>query len=369
MANCFVCNNSLKTWEKRYSISEMGKYGILIPYGMTSKDRICHSCYSNNQTKITDDPSIQVGGIEVFDKILTQDEIKQIYERGPPKINTDGSQIIFHKDKNNEISRIDHLIQNTDILIELSRLLEMKFLQGENFYHPVVSVIREIDSYHVQKNEQQKILQISKIERWVKLLQTIESYDKKLLDGFRKTIQEATTEEFFGVIFEIGITSRLINEKVNFRKTESPDFTLSTDKTELFIECTSTHEIQKIKDIKKPIKKIRFAITAKSKKAYCHNKTALFMDITNLYFQNAHTEKNDFDKDNLKKYVKKYLQKSNFGNVTLFSYILDTEKNIQFHNFIRVDNTNIDSSLKNFLDKMYPVGNISINKPMFPSQP
>jgi len=111
----------LKSKDKRYSISEIGKYGILIPSEMTSNDRLCTTCYSRGQ----------------------------------------------------QIESVNHVVRNTPILLELSRLMNMDFLDWKHICHPVLDIIRVIIFHNNQNNELKKIIQISKIERWVEFLQVL----------------------------------------------------------------------------------------------------------------------------------------------------------------------------------------------------
>lgn len=51
MNTCFLCKNGFKSSERRYSLVDLGKVGIIIPEKMIEKDRICQMCYSNEVNK------------------------------------------------------------------------------------------------------------------------------------------------------------------------------------------------------------------------------------------------------------------------------------------------------------------------------
>lgn len=107
---CYICKNPFKNSERNYTLSDLGKSGIIIPQGMTSKDRVCHACYfteDNKRVKVTQDPSIQIRGLEIHDKALTPEEIKEMFERGPPNIDDRQPHIISHKDEDEGYLWID----------------------------------------------------------------------------------------------------------------------------------------------------------------------------------------------------------------------------------------------------------------------
>lgn len=57
----------------------------------------------------------------------------------------------------------------------------------------------------------------------------------------------------------------------------------------------------------------------------------------------------------MKEYVSNILKNVNFGSVLIFVYILNKELRRYELNYIRVDNKNIDPTLRMFLDDCYPI--------------
>jgi hypothetical protein len=89
----------------------------------------------------------------------------------------------------------------------------------------------------------------------------------------------------YGDIFELYINWTLVQKKLNFTKRERPDFSLSHNSKEIFIECTSTHcDFHKIPAEKDIYKKLKSKIREKVIEEYMNLSTVIFIDITNLYY-------------------------------------------------------------------------------------
>ena len=73
-------------------------------------------------------------------------------------------------------------------------------------------------------------------------------------------------------------------------------------------------------------------------------------------------------RDEIREYVKDAMKLIKFGNVTLFTYILNKELNRFESVYIRVDNGNIDETFLNFLNEHYPVGEHTVNQFAIPSE-
>ena len=57
----------------------------------------------------------------------------------------------------------------------------------------------------------------------------------------------------------------------------------------------------------------------------------------------------------MKEYVSGILENVSFGSVIIFVYILNRELRRYELNYIRVDNKNIDTTLRMFLNDCYPI--------------
>jgi len=237
------------------------------------------------------------------------------------------------------------------IVVKLSELLGKRFIREEDFKSPIGRALAGVMNYHNSGRYEERDYELARLLMLVKHLEEIKKYDVNLLNELRSKINRDDAN-YFGFRFEVAIASSLIRKKVKFIKTESPDYKISHNGKEIYIETTSTHITKpSLKDLKH---KIKAAIRKKSKKNYCQPNTALFIDITNIYFHNL-LRKQLIQSKELKNYVKDILKKAKFGSVVMFAYILNKKLNRFELNYIRVDSEAIDPILRDFLDKYYPI--------------
>jgi hypothetical protein len=178
----------------------------------------------------------------------------------------------------------------------------------------------------------------------------------------KQLLNSLNENEYYGSRFEISITASLIRKGLDFKKTESPDFTINTE-SKIFIECTSSHiTVSKTGDIEYKIKE---AIDAKAHKKYCTPKTALFVDATNLYYNNLLNEIG-LGKEDFYNYAKKVLKETEFGSVVLFCYLQNFELMRYEQNYVRVDNSKIHKALHDFLNCYYPFGDKHVSTHRIP---
>src|SRR5579864_6741410 len=91
MTKCFLCQTRLSNSDKTFSRFNLGQEGIVIPAKMKSNDIICNSCYQKEKAKyhksqmhVGGGAGLEVRGVEFHNKALSPEEIKAMYERGPP---------------------------------------------------------------------------------------------------------------------------------------------------------------------------------------------------------------------------------------------------------------------------------------------
>ena len=110
MKICFLCKRQLSKLDTYYDISKLLKARIAIPTGMKKNDVACEECYLKltNEYKPqrssdinTNEAGIEVRGVELHDKALTPEEIKAMYERGPPGVPDSTTHFISHNDEKN----------------------------------------------------------------------------------------------------------------------------------------------------------------------------------------------------------------------------------------------------------------------------
>lgn len=195
-------------------------------------------------------------------------------------------------------------------------------------------------------------------------LMILKTYKPDAYNKYIKLIRICSYDQYFGYRFEVEIATTLTHRKIEYRVSESPDFEIS-QRPYIGIECTSRH-LNQDKSFEQTLKSIKNCIDEKSKKKYNNNGTALFVDITNLLSSHWNIiEKGNEESINT---IKSYLSNSDFGNLTLFWFILYLPENQIFNSksklkydcmYRRIDNENIDSRLKEFLDKTWSFGEVN----------
>jgi hypothetical protein len=261
------------------------------------------------------------------------------------------------------IDKMDNWIINYRIFVEeLNRMLGLHFKWDKAEYQsgdektPVGASIIMAGIFHAKRDYKQRNNEIAKLGSLVNELQLIEKYNKNILNNFKKMLLDSQNSlgSYFGARMEIHIAASLIDKRVSFIKTESPDFIL--DEYGIYIECTSSHRSNN--STAHLIAKIRSAVTQKSKKAYCNQSTVLCVDVTNISATTVKDE-NEFlsSRDRLKETVIQIIRDTNsdYGSILLFLYFVDLESKLHIPYF-RIDSDKIDPTLKEFLDKYYSIG-------------
>ncbi|HIH72410.1 hypothetical protein GBV73_09610 [Thermococcus sp. 101 C5] len=249
------------------------------------------------------------------------------------------------------------LLNYGNIVVELSRLLNTRFITKEDFEKPIGRALKDIFYYHNSGVYSFRDYELARLTMLVKHLQHIERYDPTLLQKFREKINTSDSD-YYGFRFEVAVASSLIRKGLQFTTPDPPDFKVVYNQEEIFIECTSRH-ISPDKDLN-IIQEIKRAVNRKSKRRYDVPRCALFIDITNLYYL-AHLKNQTDQLKLIRKSIKELLEKeSNFGSVLLFVYLVNKAKSRFELNYIRIDNKKIDRVLKDFLDKFYPTGKYEV---------
>ena len=247
------------------------------------------------------------------------------------------------------------LLNYGNIVVELSRLLNTKFITIEDFEKPIGRALKDIFYYHNAGLCSFRDYELARLKKLVKHLQHIERHDPILLQKFREKIN-VSDSDYYGFRFEVAIASSLIKKDIQFTHPDPPDFKVTYNGSTICIECASRHVSQdgyhKPLDIVLEIKRV---INRKSRRRYDIPKCALFIDITNLYYL-AHLKGQINQLGTVKEFIREILEKeSNFGSILLFIYIMNKAENRFEFNYIRIDNKKINQTLKSFLDTFYPM--------------
>jgi len=248
---------------------------------------------------------------------------------------------------------------------EFCRILGMTFQEVTSETHPLGQAIRAMLNYTNLGQLEQRNLQQVRLQSLLQDLQIIERYNTDILDQFTTKLRHITSENYFGERLEIRTTAVLINKKVIFKKNEAPDFVIDGKYSDSFVECGSIHLYRQALKNKDPLNKLAYVIRKKSKKIYCNHKTALFIDFTNIH---SNTAESTMTKEDLVNYVHENLKSSNYGSVLLFAYRLELNTNRYYSAYIRIDNNGIDHNLLNFLNDVFPLGNLTIDTSLIPEQ-
>jgi hypothetical protein len=111
MKVCFACKKELDDSDTYLNAFKLDKEGIAIPIGMKDKDVICNECFVKEKSLYKAPGTLYVNPnvkqFEIHDKVLTPEEISEIYKRGPPKVDDGSPHLISHRDERDGYLWID----------------------------------------------------------------------------------------------------------------------------------------------------------------------------------------------------------------------------------------------------------------------
>lgn len=191
-------------------------------------------------------------------------------------------------------------------------------------------------------------------------LEILKQNRSKYLRRFFKRLHRCDLDTYYGFRFEIQIAAKLVEMNINFEMPKKrPDFIIDFKNQNIKIECSSRHlnNVKSKSDIRKGFKTV---ITKKSEYDFVDNNTALFMDSSNLSFNNP--DLFSIDHESTVKFLQTELNHTGFGNLTTFDWILNTEDERYESVYNRIDNKNISSVLSEFLDMIWSKGHYKLGK-------
>ena len=246
---------------------------------------------------------------------------------------------------------MDFLMKYIAIVSNLSYLFGYKFVPTRPDNSTFVgTLLIQILNYNNEGDYRSRDFELNRLAFLVQHLQSIKTFNIKLFKYYISELKKQDrNDSYLGLRFELSIASSFIEKRINFFKQESPDFVVNDI---LGIECSSIR-IRKQSNKTNFDYKISSLIRKKGLAGYENNLTALFVDFTNvLYSLMAKGVK--VDTDEIRAYTKNSLGTSQFGSVLLFA-LVHTKDTLE-QNYIRIDNSTINLSLKEFLDSQYPLG-------------
>lgn len=205
----------------------------------------------------------------------------------------------------------------------LNHVLGSTFVTGKDgFSGPIGQMIRQVLSYHRSGERYARDWEAFRIGLLAMELHELRSTRPEVVAGLRRAIRRATLNEYFGVRFEVEIAFLLHRGNVTFTKSESPDFEITLADGELiFLECCSTNVGRPKENL---TYKITSALTRKSKKPYANEKTALFIDFTNILHNSIRTP-TPIDHQDLQRELSHAASQSPFGAVAAFALVNDLD--------------------------------------------
>jgi len=214
----------------------------------------------------------------------------------------------------------------------------------------LTKIIALVDNFEVD----QASAELFKFRTLYNDLTDLKKFNSPFFKPFVKKIQTCLSDQYHGIRLEIGIANKLQLRKIQYSMPDPPDFLITWGEDILKIECTSRH-LSVLKDKKDVIKGFITSIESKKKCSFVDSSSALFIDASNLSYNNPSLFADQADLT--KVFLKEQLEKSNFGNLTVFSWIwnIDAERYENIYN--RIDANNIFLPLKEFLDSIWPFGN------------
>ena len=263
-----------------------------------------------------------------------------------------------------DISKIGETVSELERLLRFNFVTQSPAFAGNHLEilttkkkkEPLSSWLSHVSEHHNVGNIEHRQYGLSKIAGLIVDLQTLEKKNEDLLRHFQKLYKKTPENNFWGFRFEIDVASTLVKRSINFelgadlpgKDEKNGDFKIGN----VAIECTSAN-ITKRRD-SDYLYKIQSAVTSKKGKAYCSNSTALFVDITNLYFQRAALGR-PMQNEEVRNQMKESLYKTEFGALVLSLWFFNkAHKPVGYMNtLLREDNKIVDPELALFLSEGY----------------
>lgn len=231
--------------------------------------------------------------------------------------------------------------------VELSRLLQVRFIPGQQEGGLVGIMLGQVLVYHNSGQHEFRDRELTKLSLLAADLRRIEAFSPELLRQFQAKYAEDTRAQYFGVRMEIATATILIREQLPFEKNESPDFQVPVEGGRIFIECGSTHLAGGTTSVSE---KIAGAIRSKVTLPYFNASTALFLDVTNILNKSLKSREY-LEQEHLERIARDEMRDRRVGATVLYFYVLNKATNFFGLAPLRVDNPTADPLLVGFLDR------------------
>lgn len=247
-----------------------------------------------------------------------------------------------------------------DLSCNLNELLNIRFNAKRKNESCIEQSLKNIIRFYNEGDILKSKYEIGKLIFLVHHLEILKTSKPKLFDIFVKILlnDKKNYDKYVGTRFEISIAATLTERLINFDKTQPPLADFIVNDYKIFIECGSKHLNEYDKDFSF-IEQLCAVIEKKSKKEYAHNSTALFLDISSIYYYLPTPQRN-----NIRAYIIKNIPKlssmSKFGSFLFHVYIQEGDQDVFQQSYVRIDNFEISDSLNQFLDKHFPFNSYEI---------
>lgn len=253
-----------------------------------------------------------------------------------------------------------------DKLASLEQRVSSLGIDLNNTDHPLVS---RLDAARERHNSGDKTLgrvNACYVQFILEDLALIKNSDGDLYKHFTKLLQQKDLplDNYFGLRCEIRTAASLIYKNVNFEKSETPDFIINSP---LFgIECSSAHlQVGVEKPPKEVFYKVLSVLNEKGIKNYSTSETVLVLDVSNLLYQEGRNISLSVlaDMDKAKPRLKSVVNGSRLSSLIYFYYRWTPKDDEQqetgvtlTNSYVRVDNSNISTPVRVFLNRFFPIG-------------
>jgi len=254
-------------------------------------------------------------------------------------------------------SKFERVFHGT--ISKLNDLLHTSYFFGKDgFNGPVGRMIEDVLDYHDQNQCFVRDWEAFRIGIFAMQLEAIKKKDENLFRHFRRKLRRISEKEYFGFRLEVQTVSIFYQMNIKFRKRESPDFSVEYEGAEVFVECCSINlDEPRGKDVSY---KVLSALTDKGKKPYANNKTALFLDYTNIFFSSVVSGVR-LDLEALSADIEEKIDTFNFGAIILEANLIHMERKGIFIGVEPICSDGIDSVLFEFLKHMFPENRIDLS--------
>jgi hypothetical protein len=216
---------------------------------------------------------------------------------------------------------------------------------------PIEKSLFSISEHHAKGRRHPRDIELQRMATFVRNLKVIRYYNQKLFRKFKQVVkQSGNNDSFFGVRYEIAIAELLIRNSFQFKKRERPDFQVTHEQNIVFLECGSAR--LRGGRIDKPDRKILQTINTKCSQPYEGPSTALFVDVTNVFYNTMNTE-HQLTSQTLREVATRGVNTTKFGAIVLSFYMFENSSRHYECKFMRVDSSKIDRCLANFLNNWF----------------